>query len=101
MNAGPSEPNRNAKRDRGEGEDGPRQEKKKLRIGALMRSEIQNIIKTLDQEHAQRIRVNSKCCSSMPVQPNKRIDVAEAYSPPRMTREAAKLGLNPGFSWDL
>ena len=29
------------------------------------------------------------------------VDVAEAYSPPRMATMAAALGFNPGFSMDL
>ena len=31
----------------------------------------------------------------------KSVDVAEAYSPPRMAAMAAELGFNPGFSLDL
>ena len=28
-------------------------------------------------------------------------DIAEAYSPPRMAKMAAQLGMRPGWSWDL
>ena len=29
------------------------------------------------------------------------VDVVEAYSPPRVTKEARKYGLKPGEAWDL
>ena len=30
-----------------------------------------------------------------------KVDVVEAYSPPRVTLEAKKFGLKPGEAWDL
>ena len=73
-------------------------------VNMLCNSEIlKGMIDELDENYTRklmrRFRKTSKHANKDAEQET--VDVAEAYSPPRMATMAAALGFNPGFSMDL
>ena len=67
------------------------------------REVLKGMIDELDENYTRklmrRFRKTSKHANKDAEQET--VDVAEAYSPPRMATMAAALGFNPGFSMDL
>ena len=54
---------------------------------------------TQHTEADQRVNPEQESCGL--INELLKVDVVEAYSPPRVTLEAKKFGLKPGEAWDL
>ena len=75
-------------------------------INALCHREaLEHMIDELDQKYTKKVMKRLKKLNNKDLEQKtkegRQADIAEAYSPPRMTAMAKKLGLSPGFSLDL
>ena len=69
----------------------------KLLAAVREHTEVKKIIKDLDE--AMKVRITAK--TTAPLNNTGNCDVAEVYSPPRMTTAAEEVGLRPGWALDL